>query len=191
MDMFSEFRVLSFVEIHAVKLDHGSTSKPLSLRQWNMNMIDGTGTPACIYIGVDGREYRGRWMDSQMHGCGRYQWANIPSQRRQHRYMSCFSAMALRFLTSPVLAGAWFDTGHMLVAQIAKSQLPRAHVETVDHILSTWSADFPGMSDFIRGAVWADHIKCTNSEAPVCGGLPATALGACLGTQNPRSQVVW
>lgn len=95
--------------------------------------------------------------------------------------MSCFSAMALRLLaSSPLLAGAWFDTGHMLVAHIAKSQLPKAHVDTVDQILSTWSTDFPGMSDFIGGAVWADHIKCTNSEAPLCSGLPATALGACL-----------
>ncbi|CAE7180093.1 Sgpl1 [Symbiodinium pilosum] len=29
-----------------------------------------------IYIGVDEREYRGRWLASTMNGCGRYKWAD-------------------------------------------------------------------------------------------------------------------
>ena len=79
-----------------------------------------------------------------------------------------------------MVVSAWFDTGHMLVAQIAKTQVPQRHVATVDQILSSWSSDFPGMSDFVNSAVWPDHIKCSNTEAPLCTGMPAVALRACL-----------
>ena len=83
-------------------------------------------------------------------------------------------------LTAPLLVDAWFDTGHMLVAHIAKGQLPKEQVETVERLLNMWSNDFPEMSTFVSSSVWPDHIKCTNSEAPVCSGLPATALDAYL-----------
>jgi len=81
-------------------------------------------------------------------------------------------------LMAPLLVDAWFDTGHMLVAHIAKAQLPKEQVETVERLLNMWSNDFPEMSTFVSSSVWPDHIKCTNSEAPVCSGLPATALDA-------------
>ena len=83
-------------------------------------------------------------------------------------------------LTAPLLVDAWFDTGHMLVAHIAKAQLPKEQLETVERLLNMWSNDFPGMSTFVSSSVWPDHIKCTTSEAPVCSGLPATALDAYL-----------
>ena len=83
-------------------------------------------------------------------------------------------------LAAPLLVDAWFDTGHMLVAHIAKAQLPKEHVETVERLLNMWSNDFPGMSTFVSSSVWPDHIKCTTSEAPICSGLPATALDAYL-----------
>lgn len=75
-------------------------------------------------------------------------------------------------------ASAWFDTGHMLVAEMAKMQLPQQHVDTVDRLLFGWSNDFPGMSDIVSSSVWPDHIKCTSSDGPLCSGLPATALSA-------------
>ncbi|CAK9010080.1 Sphingosine-1-phosphate lyase [Durusdinium trenchii] len=66
----------------------------------------------------------------------------------------------------------------MLVARMAQTQLEEAHVATLEDILSSWSRDFPGMSSFVSSAVWPDHIKCTNSKAPACLGLPATSLNA-------------
>lgn len=74
-------------------------------------------------------------------------------------------------------AAAWFDTGHMLVAEMAKMQLPQEHVKAVDRLLLSWSHDFPGMSDMVSSSVWPDHIKCTK-EGPACRGLPLTALSA-------------
>ena len=74
------------------------------------------------------------------------------------------------------LANAWLDTGHMLVAHIAKMQLTASEIEAVDKILAPWSTDFPAMSDFVSSAVWADHIKCVTTASPLCHGLPATGL---------------
>ena len=51
----------------------------------------------------------------------------------------------------------------------------------MDRLLFGWSNDFPGMSDIVSSSVWPDHIKCTSSDGPLCSGLPATALSACLG----------
>mmetsp|Transcript_39099 Transcript_39099/g.72871 ORF Transcript_39099/g.72871 Transcript_39099/m.72871 type:complete len:377 (-) Transcript_39099:50-1180(-) len=74
------------------------------------------------------------------------------------------------------LAAAWTDTGHMLVAEIAKAQLTAREVSVVEDILRTWTDDFPGMSGFVTSAVWPDHIKCSNTNGPKCRGLAASSL---------------
>ena len=87
-------------------------------------------------------------------------------------------------------AESWFDTGHMLVAEVAKMHLSPSEVQAVDKLLSTWESDFPGMSDFVSSSVWPDHIKCVRSDsAPLCRGLPATGLNECLGSNLQRRTV--
>eukprot|EP00429_Kryptoperidinium_foliaceum_P074533 CAMPEP_0176219034 /NCGR_PEP_ID=MMETSP0121_2-20121125/18503_1 /TAXON_ID=160619 /ORGANISM="Kryptoperidinium foliaceum, Strain CCMP 1326" /LENGTH=398 /DNA_ID=CAMNT_0017558189 /DNA_START=70 /DNA_END=1266 /DNA_ORIENTATION=+ len=74
----------------------------------------------------------------------------------------------------------WLDTGHMLVAEIARTHLRPEEVKKIDAILGTWSADFPGMSDLVGAAVWMDHIKCKRGTYPaLCQGpLKNPALSA-------------
>ena len=81
------------------------------------------------------------------------------------------------------LSNAWLDTGHVLVAQIAKMHLSPQEVRKAERILATWSGDFPGMSDFVNSAVWPDHIKCLRNDTLYCRGLPATALNEPLGSR--------
>ena len=82
------------------------------------------------------------------------------------------------------LSRAWYDTGHMLVAHIAKMQLKPEEVQKVDRLLATWGHAFPGMSEFVSGSVWADHIKCISNETLLCRGLPTTGLNELLCPQT-------
>ncbi|CAJ1387309.1 unnamed protein product [Effrenium voratum] len=68
------------------------------------------------------------------------------------------------------------DTGHLLVAEIAKTQLAASQVAAFDGLLEKWAQDFPGMSDFVSSSVWPDHIKCTRAGRPMCDGLPPAGL---------------
>jgi len=62
---------------------------------------------------------------------------------------------------------AWWDLGHMLVAEIAHQQLTANETALVNDVLSDWSTDFPGASDLVSIAVWPDMIKC-RSVSPFC-----------------------
>lgn len=82
-------------------------------------------------------------------------------------------------LVFAVPAAAWFDTGHMLVAEIAKLQLARDEAARLDALLSHWAVDYPGMSDLVGCAVWMDHIKCGPGRPErVCPGDVFDALFA-------------
>jgi len=54
---------------------------------------------------------------------------------------------------------AWWDVGHMVIAQIAYEELTPEAREKVDEYIDVVSGDFPGYSDFISASVWADDIS--------------------------------
>jgi len=80
------------------------------------------------------------------------------------------------FSSAGMLAGAWWDLGHMLTAQVAMTQLTDSDVEKINAVLLQWSSDFPGASDLPNVAVWADLIKCTHFT-PFCRKALPDALG--------------
>lgn len=70
--------------------------------------------------------------------------------------------MIATFLVLELIPGtrAWYDTGHMLIAELAKQRLEPQLVGDLDDLFGDWASDFPGMSEIVTAAVWPDHIKC-------------------------------
>eukprot|EP00298_Acanthocystis_sp_HF-20_P003321 c13686_g1_i2.p1 GENE.c13686_g1_i2~~c13686_g1_i2.p1 ORF type:complete len:395 (+),score=100.15 c13686_g1_i2:41-1186(+) len=71
----------------------------------------------------------------------------------------------------------WWDTGHMMVAQVAQLQLSEADIDSINDVLSDWNYDFPDLGDLISAAVWPDVIKCT-AVSSYCPKLDPDAIGA-------------
>lgn len=65
------------------------------------------------------------------------------------------------------LAWAWWDNGHMLVAEVARQQLNENEVKIINGLLEDWSEEFPGTSDLVTAAVWPDQLKC-GSHSTIC-----------------------
>lgn len=53
---------------------------------------------------------------------------------------------------------AWWDAGHMAVAQIAYEELEPTVKEKVDEYIDAVSGPFPNYSNFIMASIWADDI---------------------------------
>lgn len=64
---------------------------------------------------------------------------------------------SLLLVTSTSLS-AWWDAGHMSVAQLAYEELNPEVQKKVDGYLQAVSGPFPDHSDFISASVWADDI---------------------------------
>lgn len=74
-------------------------------------------------------------------------------------------AVALAMLT--ISANAWWCTGHMAVAEIAKWQMSQDVYEKVESIAEDLSASgpFPKTPNFMQMACWADDLKSQSVEA--------------------------
>lgn len=59
---------------------------------------------------------------------------------------------------------AWFDSGHMIIAQIAYDNLTDETKAKVNDLLKELENIPPSYSDFIRCATWMDGIKSTGLE---------------------------
>ncbi|CAE7601917.1 ENDO1 [Symbiodinium natans] len=74
--------------------------------------------------------------------------------------------MLLIFLL-PAVANAWWDNGHLLVAEVARQQLTPQQVAHINDILKDFADDYPGTSDLVTAAVWPDMLKCS-SQSTIC-----------------------
>lgn len=63
---------------------------------------------------------------------------------------------------------AWWDYGHMVVANIARQRMNVEDVKFYETILHALDADFPGMGTMEPAAVWLDHIKCSDGINEGC-----------------------
>jgi len=68
-----------------------------------------------------------------------------------------FYFLVLSFFTYHSLS-AWWDAGHLAVAQIGYEELRPDVKKQVDAYLEAVSGPFPQYSDFIMAAIWADDI---------------------------------
>jgi len=57
-------------------------------------------------------------------------------------------------------AVTWWGGAHMLVVEVAKTQLSPSTVKQVDAVLRQWSKDFE-TTEATTASVWADHVRCT------------------------------
>ncbi len=60
-----------------------------------------------------------------------------------------------------VNAKAWFDAGHMVVAQIAYNQLDNEERKEVDRLIALLADADPDYTNFVQAATWMDGIKGT------------------------------
>lgn len=95
----------------------------------------------------------------------------MPSVMARHPRAAACLALSVGFASWPQPASAWFDAGHMLVAEIARLELPEEDVATLNGVLAMWVNDFPGSGEMTAAAVWPDHIKCKSASSPACRGL--------------------
>ncbi|NGX42792.1 MAG: hypothetical protein K940chlam7_01080 [Chlamydiae bacterium] len=75
------------------------------------------------------------------------------------RFLSSFMFLLstlLLFVNSTV--SAWWDEGHLAVAQIAYEELQPEVIHKVEPYLDAVSGSFPNHSDFVMASVWADDI---------------------------------
>lgn len=63
------------------------------------------------------------------------------------------------FLLTNHVLHAWWDLGHMAIAQIAYDELDPCVRERVDRYILAVSDQFPEHSDFITASTWADDIS--------------------------------
>lgn len=80
------------------------------------------------------------------------------SQRSLYGFLLC---LLLLFTCN---AYAWFDSGHMIIAQIAYDQLTEDTRTQVNALLKELANIPPSYSDFLRCATWMDGIKSTGLE---------------------------
>lgn len=68
--------------------------------------------------------------------------------------MTAFSKRALALaacvLALATPAAAWWCTGHMLVAQIARQTLSPAALQRLDPVIALFGKDFPETPDFVQ-----------------------------------------
>lgn len=107
-----------------------------------------------------------------------------------------FSAIAFACILTAPLARAWDPLGHMLVAQIAQSQLTPAARAELDAVLARFNqrekADAP--YDFVIAACWMDDIRSRTKEFNEWHyvNLPFTREGTPLPTGSREApDVVW
>lgn len=65
--------------------------------------------------------------------------------------------VSMTLFMNPTLS-AWWDAGHMAVAEIAYEDLLPEVKEKVDAYLESVSKSFPNYSDFVTASLWADDI---------------------------------
>ncbi|KAJ0412719.1 hypothetical protein ATCC90586_002349 [Pythium insidiosum] len=73
----------------------------------------------------------------------------------------------------------WWDSGHMLVGEVAAQLMAKEDVATIEKALSDWDKDFKGTSSVSTASIWADLVKCSKDSdfCPKANGLPSlTAL---------------
>lgn len=73
-----------------------------------------------------------------------------------------FALFCLCFCFQSALA--WWDTPHMLVAQIAYDQLKPDVRKRADDLISIHAKQYPKTNDFVSAAMWADDIRAQGDK---------------------------
>lgn len=60
---------------------------------------------------------------------------------------------------------AWIDTGHMVVAEIARSQLKPSVLTQTDHLIDLWGKNYPDSNTFVTSSCWVDDLSIYGLKA--------------------------
>lgn len=83
---------------------------------------------------------------------------------KKHNYKLVMCLALLLQLVLACNAYAWYDYGHMVIAQIAYNNLTDSTKTQVNNLLQELGTADPDYTDFIRGATWMDGIKSTGLQ---------------------------
>jgi hypothetical protein len=65
----------------------------------------------------------------------------------------------LALTLTPLRSSAWWDTGHMVVAQIGYDELKPETRKWADSLIATVTANYPKIHGFVEASTWPDDIK--------------------------------
>ncbi len=68
-------------------------------------------------------------------------------------------ALLLALTLHPRTCVAWWDTGHMVVAQIAYDELKPDARKWADGLIATVTANYPATHNFVEASAWPDDLK--------------------------------
>lgn len=83
---------------------------------------------------------------------------------KKKNYKLIFCLALLVQLALACNAYAWYDYGHMVVAQIAYDNLTDSTKTKVNDLLKVLADADPDYSDFVRAATWMDGVKSTGLQ---------------------------
>jgi hypothetical protein len=72
-------------------------------------------------------------------------------------FFTCACILTLSLM--PRWAGAWWDVGHMTVAQIAYDELTPSARKWADSLIVTLAINYPQTHNFVEASTWPDDLK--------------------------------
>lgn len=80
--------------------------------------------------------------------------------KTRSRFLTAFAAACLcAFTLRPHTAKAWWDTGHMVVAQIAYDEMKPATQKWADALIAKLTPFYPETHNFVECSTWPDDLK--------------------------------
>ncbi|KAG9403340.1 hypothetical protein AC1031_005986 [Aphanomyces cochlioides] len=86
------------------------------------------------------------------------------------------TCVALLVAAAATTVQAWWDNGHMLVAEVASQALAPNDLATINSLLSQYDDAFPNTGSVTTAAIWADLIKCDSIVSTYCPSTTTPAL---------------
>jgi hypothetical protein len=106
-----------------------------------------------------------------------------------------FVAFILALTLHPHTVSAWWDVGHMAVAQIAYDELKPDAQKWADGLIATLTTAYPQTHNFVEAATWPDDIKGHGITAYSnwhYTNIPLNDNGVAIAcTATPEIDVVW
>lgn len=110
----------------------------------------------------------------------------------KHKWLSVIITANFGLMAQPALA--WWDTGHMVTAQIAYERLQPALRKEADRLIQVLAAAEPATKDFVPASVWMDGLKARGLSAFDKWhyiNLPYNAEGLAIVPAAKEENVVW
>lgn len=75
------------------------------------------------------------------------------------RFLRIFEVCVVGLQLVAVSAGAWWDGGHMVVAEVALKHLDPSARRQAEELVKTFAEFYPNHSTFLTAATWMDYVR--------------------------------